>query len=78
MLSLFFLFDLKKDRPIIIGHLIAIIGLILIHYFTNRSLFSSQIVTQEMRARLLIANIALSAMSILYFIVLAIKSKVKR
>jgi hypothetical protein len=78
MLSLFFLFDLQKDKAIIVVHLIAIVVLILIHHFTNRSLFASDVVTNEMRARLLIANTILSTISILYFIALAIKSKAKR
>jgi hypothetical protein len=73
IISLFYLFDTRKEKSFISLHAITIIGLILIHQFTHRTLFSSPIVTAELQSKLLIANILLSALSIIYFVALGFK-----
>ena len=76
IMSLFFLFDIKKDKTVIALHILLIIVLFFIHQMTERTLFQSDIVTDVMRSRLYIANITLSLISLLYFIFLGIKNKI--
>lgn len=74
-ISLLFLFDIKGDKKVIIGHFLAIILLILIHQYTDRNLFKSEIMTAVMKSRLFTANLILSSVSVCYFAYLAIKSE---
>jgi hypothetical protein len=73
LISLFFLFDVKNDKNVIAIHALVIAVLIIVHQFTNRTLFKSDVMTDVMKSRLLMANIILSLVSVIYFVFLALK-----
>jgi hypothetical protein len=73
--SLFFLFDLKNEKAALFLHIVFVLGLFLINYFTDHRLFKSEILTSSMQHNLLISNALLSSISVIYFFYLAIKPK---
>ncbi len=75
IMSLFILFDIKKDKFMIIIHLLIIILLLMLNHHTERTLFKSSIITDLMRSRRYIANIYLNINYVLYFFFIMIKKK---
>jgi hypothetical protein len=70
IMSLFFLFDVKNDKPILLFHISIILLLFCVNYFTDYYLFHSEIITTVMKSNLFLANSIFSISSVLFFVYL--------
>lgn len=77
ILTMAFVFDIRKDKKAIFINLLLIMSLILVNLATHYSLFTSSFITDEKRYQMFVFNLLLSCLTVVFFIYLIIRNGLK-
>jgi len=77
ILAIAFVFNIKKDKKMMLFQLLSILSLIIVNLLTHYDLFTSYFITDEKRYQMFMFNLMFSCMAVGFFIYLTIQNSLK-